>query len=239
MNASSLQLHHAVSRFRGAYQRATARLLFRRSFWVKPERQIISFTFDDFPLSALSVGGAILNRFGLAGTYYASLGLEGRHELGCHTFAHCDSWDTPTSVFEHSINANRLALEDLIPGCEFHTFSYPIGPPSPVTKSKVGRLFSCSRGGGQTLNVGLSDLNYLSAYFLEKSRGDFKAVTELIDRNRRVRGWLIFATHDISADPTQFGCTPDFFEDVVRYAVDSGARILPMTRALQALRQCG
>src|SRR5437899_9506135 len=119
MNASRLRPHQVVSRFRGAYQRATARLLFRRSFWVKPERQIISFTFDDFPLSALSVGGAILNRFGLAGTYYASLGLEGRdaptgrifsrgdlkrvleegHELGCHTFAHCDSWDTPTSVF--------------------------------------------------------------------------------------------------------------------------------------------
>jgi len=32
------------------------------------------------------------------------------HELGCHTFDHCHSWDTKTKVFERSILENKAAL---------------------------------------------------------------------------------------------------------------------------------
>jgi len=42
------------------------------------ESPVISFTFDDFPRSALLNAGAILRERGLAGTYYASFGLMGR-----------------------------------------------------------------------------------------------------------------------------------------------------------------
>ncbi len=202
------------------------------------------------------MGGAILNCFGLAGTYYASFGLMGKeeptgqifqladltlmaeqgHELGCHTFSHCHSWDTAAAAFEHSIIENRRALQRLIPGTEFRTLSYPIGPPRPLTKSRIANYFLCCRGGGQTLNVGTADLNYLAAYFLEKSRNSIQTVKDLIDRNRQVRGWLILATHDISDHPSPFGCTPGLFEDVVRYAVTSGACILPVVKALDALR---
>ena len=31
------------------------------------------------------------------------------------------------------------------------------------------------------------------------------------------------------------GCTPSFFEDIVKYSVDSGARILPVAKALEAI----
>src|SRR5262245_58876391 len=106
-------------RLQNHYRRKAASLLFIRPFVVQPQVPLISFTFDDFPRSALMAGGTILNRFGLAGTYYASLGLAGKqepsgqiffhedltqlfergHELGCHTFSHCDSWDTQTQAF--------------------------------------------------------------------------------------------------------------------------------------------
>src|SRR5580692_2797537 len=228
------------------YRRRAASLLFRRPLLVRPERPLISFSFDDFPQSALLIGGAILNRFGLVGTYYASLGLLGRetptgrmfdagdltmllergHELGCHTFSHCDSWDTGTVAFEKSIIENRAALNRLIPGTEFKSFSYPISLPRPQTKRNIADHFLCCRAGGQALNEGKADLNQLAAFFLEKSRDDIQAIKALIDHNREVRGWLIFATHDISDDPTPYGCTPGFFEEVVQYAVSSGARIL-------------
>src|SRR5213594_3979784 len=104
------------SRMHGFYQRRSASLVFRRPFVISSQRPLISFTFDDFPRSSALTGGAILNRFGLAGTYYASLGLLGKeepsgqmfvlddlkmlfecgHELGCHTFSHCHSWSTET-----------------------------------------------------------------------------------------------------------------------------------------------
>lgn len=240
------------------YEGRAARLVFKRPLVIKTAQPLISFTFDDFPQSALLCGGSILNRSGLAGTYYASFGLVGQegpsgrifapadlriileqgHELGCHTFSHCHSWNTLTPEFEESIIKNRTALHDLLPEAEFRTFSYPICPPRPLTKSMVARHFLCSRAGGQTFNVGTTDLNQLAAYFLEQS-GGLQNVKDVIDRNCHARGWLIFGTHDIAEHPTRFGCTPGFFEDVVRYAVSSGARILPVVKVLERLKVSG
>ena len=93
----------------------------------------------------------------------------------------------------------------------------------------------CCRGGGQKLNSGRADLNQLSAYFLEKSR-NMEAIKEVIDENRQARGWLIFATHDISDSPSPFGCTPEVFEAAVRYGIGSGALILSVVNALDVLR---
>jgi glycosyltransferase involved in cell wall biosynthesis/peptidoglycan/xylan/chitin deacetylase (PgdA/CDA1 family) len=250
-----MSLRNPWSRLVGYYQRRAGSRACRRPFVISLQRPLISFTFDDFPRSALLTGGAILHRFGRAGTYYASLGLAGRetasgqiffpddlttlveqgHELGCHTFSHCDSWGTATKTFESSIIENRAALSRLFPYAEFKTFSYPISLPRPRTKARTADYFLCCRGGGQTFNAGKVDLNQLSAYFLEKSRDNLQEVKDLIDRNRQAGGWLIFATHDIADDPTPFGCTPGFFEKVVQYAVNSGAQIVPVVEALEVL----
>jgi glycosyltransferase involved in cell wall biosynthesis/peptidoglycan/xylan/chitin deacetylase (PgdA/CDA1 family) len=250
-----MSFRNPLSRLHGHYKRRAASFVYRRPFLISPLRPLISFTFDDFPRSALLVGGAILNRVGLAGTYYASLGLAGRetasgqifssddlttlfeqqHELGCHTFSHFDSWETDPGAFEASILENRAALSELFPGAEFQSFAYPISLPRPLTKSRIADYFLSCRGGGQTFNVGTVDLNQLSAYFLEKTHGDFQAIKDLIDHNRQACGWLILATHDISDNHTPYGCTPEFFENVVQYAIRSGAQIVPVLEALEWL----
>jgi hypothetical protein len=79
------------------------------------------------------------------------------------------------------------------------------------------------------------DLSLVKAFFLEKSRGDIESVKRVIDENRKACGWLIFATHDINDDPTPYGCTPSFFDEIVRYSVESGARVLPVARALDSI----
>lgn len=221
---------------------------------------LISFTFDDFPRSALEVGGKILRDYGLAGTYYVSLGLLDRnesvghicsethlkealnqgHELGCHTFGHCDAWETKPQLFEMSILENQHVLESIVPGARFETMSYPISTtPRPLTKKQTGRRFACCRAGGQRINVGTVDLNYVYGFFLERSRHQPAAIWEIIERNRIERGWLVFVTHDVSDQPTQFGCPPDLFEQVVERAVGSGAQILPVSQALAVLRGRG
>jgi peptidoglycan/xylan/chitin deacetylase (PgdA/CDA1 family) len=217
----------------------------------------VSFTFDDFPRSALYVGGEILTRYGLRGTYYASLGLMGTdapsgtifvfddiikllaqgHELGCHTFDHCHSWKTSPKIFEDSIIKNMHALHGLVPGATFRTFSYPVVGPRPYTKWRTGRYFHCCRGGGQTFNEGSVDLNLLKAYFLEKSRDNPRLIKKVIDQNLCAHGWLIFATHDVSNNPSPYGCTPSFFEDIVKYSLDSGARILPVADVLESVQK--
>jgi len=244
-----------AARAQGRYQRSAARYLFRRPFAINTEVPLVSFTFDDFPRSAFLTGGAILRRFGLRGTYYASLGLMGTtaptgpiflaedvgtvlehgHELGCHTFDHYHAWETPASAFERSVVENGLALERLLPGASFRTFAYPISPPRPQAKRAMARYFAGCRGGGQTFNVGTTDLGYLSAYFMEQGRETPEALPDLVEENRKARGWLIFATHDVCKDPSPFGCTPEFFESIVRCAVQSGARILPVVQALEVL----
>jgi hypothetical protein len=250
-----MPLTNLCSRVSRYYRRNAASFVFRRPFSISQQQALISFTFDDFPRSALLTGGAILSRCGVAGTYYVSFGLLGKetltgqqfvaedlvtlfeqgHELGCHTSLNFDSWETPTNIYENSIVQNRTALTRLFPDAEFRTFSYPINPPRPLTKARIANRFLCCRGGGQNFNVGRVDLSQLSAYFLEKTRDDFRPVADIIDRNRQASGWLIFATHDISENHSQFGCTPEFFEQVVQYAISSGARILPVVKALEAL----
>ena len=255
-NRPRLAASRFLARMQRHSQRVVARSFARRPATISAETAIISFTFDDFPRSALLTGGAILESFGLAGTYYASLGLMGRHaptgaiflpgdlkvllerghELGCHTFNHCDAADTPADVFENAVIRNRQALSELVPEASFKTLSYPISMPRAGTKRRMSKYFACCRCGGQTFNVGTVDLDYLSAFFLEKSRDNPEVIKDLIGQNQRARGWLILATHDVCEDPTPWGCTPGFFEEIVRYAVNSGARILPVYQAYEALR---
>ncbi len=244
------------SRCKGYYQRHAATPLFRKPLPIRPPVPLISFTFDDFPRTAWLTGGAILRPFGIKATYYASLGLTGKqspsgpifepgdlaailedgHELGCHTFSHCHSWDTSPAEFDQATARNRAALRDLLPDAEFKSFSYPISPPRPLTKARTARHYLSCRGSGQAFNSGIADLNQLSAFFLEKSRGHLENVRKMIDSNAAARGWLILATHDIAERPSPYGCTPRFFEEVVGYAVTSGSRILPVAESVEVLR---
>ena len=234
-----------------------ARWLGRRPCRIQMESPVISFTFDDFPRSALINGGAILREHGFAGTYYASLGLMGKtaptgeifmhedldeliqqgHELACHTFDHCDSWETAPAEFEASILRNRDAVAEHLSGLGLRSCSYPISSPRPETKRRVASHFSCARGGGQTFNAGIVDLNYLKAFFIEQSRDNFDAIKQTIDGNARAKGWLIFATHDVCDQPTRFGCTPAFFERIVEYSAKSGAIVLPVHAAFRRISQ--
>ena len=238
-------------------QRRLARWLGRKSLRIAGTKPLISFTFDDFPRSALHRGGAILREHGFAATYYASFGLMGRvtatgeifsrhdfeefvrqqHELGCHTFDHCDSWDTSPADFEGSIIRNQQRIAQELPGLKLSSLSYPISYPRPETKRRTAKHYQCARGAGQTFNRGLTDLNYLKAFFLEQSRDDWEAIQRMIDLNSQQSGWLIFATHDVCDSPTRFGCTPRLFLRVVEYAARSGAAVLPVSLALHEIGQ--
>lgn len=270
----SQQAHRAVGSYLARARQRIAgeatRVLFRRQIAIQTPVPLISFTFDDFPRSAFLNASAILGRYGILGTYYVSLSLAGKqsqmgpmyqtedlkelarlgHELGCHTFGHCHSWDTPPEIYEKAILDNQQALNEVLPGTAFQTFSYPFSGPRLAVKQVAARHFVCSRGGGlrvwrhlfrhaaggQTFNSGATDLNLLCAFFLEQSRENPEAVKRLIDQNAQARGWLIFATHDVRDAPSRFGCTPAFFEQVVQWSLESGARILPVVKALEVVQ---
>jgi len=235
------------------YRNGLSYLFGRRCITPPGQEAFVSFTFDDFPHSALSAGGAILSELGVRGTFFASLGMMGQntssgegftrddlrdlivngHEIGSHTFDHSHPWRSPVTVFEDSIRRNQRELDKIVPGYELRTLAYPYVNPRPRIKRVAARYFSCCRGGGDAPNIGLIDLNLLKSSFIDsKTRDDMNYFTGLLELNARKNGWLIFTTHDVSPTPSAYGCTPALFEKIVRAAVSSAATVLPVSEVL-------
>src|ERR1700677_3475638 len=117
---------------------------------------LVSFTFDDFPRTALTVGGHILETFGSRGTYYASIALMGRsnhlgdqfrrddldvllhrgHELASHTFSHISCRSVTSSKFRTEVDCGRRALEAITGQTDFGNFAFPFGDVTLNAKAK-------------------------------------------------------------------------------------------------------
>lgn len=231
------------------YKEARSRYWCRRPMDLKAGRPFISFTFDDVPRSACTRGGPILEGLGIRATYYLAMSLmdgaysigasftradlerlvANGHEIGSHTFDHLDAWNTRPDLFEASIRANQRRLSELLPGRVFRSFSYPISTPRPRNKRTAGELHVCCRGGGQAFNAGVVDRYLLKSFFMDaRNRDRLDAIKAMIDESCARTGWLILNTHDIDERPSPYGCTPGFLEAAARYALDSGAEILPV-----------
>lgn len=153
------------ARVGGRCQGSPARVFFRRPLVIDGRVPFISLTFDDCPRSPFYTGGAMLKRFGPAGTYSASYDLMEKraptgkifvadyltpllqqgHELRSHTFSHCHLLETRSGAFEKSIIQDEAALRDPVPGASFRTFSHAITPPRPQTKRRAAEHFACCR----------------------------------------------------------------------------------------------
>jgi peptidoglycan/xylan/chitin deacetylase (PgdA/CDA1 family) len=223
----------------------------RRSVRFTNREPIVSFTFDDFPRTAYSTGGAILEGFGARGTYYAAAGLMNTsnelgeqfcpddlhallakgHELGSHTFGHVSCRDVSCSEFRADVEKGRRVLKQLT-GLDSENFSYPFGDVTLKTKRIVGPDLASARSIFPGFNGNTIDLNLLRANRLYGDVDRCAGAGALIEENVRRRAWLIFYTHDVRPQPSEYGCTPELFEWVVSSAVRSGSRILPVAQVL-------
>ncbi|HEY4077865.1 MAG TPA: polysaccharide deacetylase family protein [Rhizomicrobium sp.] len=215
---------------------------------------VVSFTFDDFPKSALSAGGAILERHGVRGTYYTAFGLAGTqgspgamfeiddvraahargHEVACHTYAHINCAKAGTVQMRSEVDANAAAATSVIEGLALANFSYPFGGVSSQARRTLGPRFSCCRGIQPGINEGVPDYTELRANKIYASLFDEGQMRGIIDRNRSVGGWLVFYTHDVVEAPSAYGCTGDQLESVVAYAA-SRSPILPVREVVSAM----
>jgi peptidoglycan/xylan/chitin deacetylase (PgdA/CDA1 family) len=239
----------------GAVRRGIWSALYKRVIPLGEHGPITSFTFDDFPRSALTQGAGIIERFGGHATFYVSVGqmgtvnslgeqfhqpdlrtlLERGHEIANHTFAHSSAQRIPFSEFERDVRHGEEALRTQLGVSRSDNFAYPYGEVTLRAKRQLPACVGSCRSTCGGLNGPSIDLNLLRANALY---GDLKAAAvaeDLIRENEARRSWLIFYTHDVRAKPSPFGCTPGLLEQVVSYAAEWGNRILSVEEVLSEL----
>jgi len=216
---------------------------------------IASFTFDDFPRSAATEGARVLKDFGARGTYFVSGSRKGRnldgldqfveqdlvdvadagHEIGCHTFGHVALSSISRSQITADLEKNTEFVHSILGNCTLSSFAYPYGHVTLSTKSFIGRHFPICRGIWGGVNRGRIDFMQLKAVSLERSF-DQTHVEELLDEAKRANGWIIFFTHDVSDQPSPYGCTPGQLAGVLQAVVERGIEILPVKNAAGRMR---
>ena len=240
-----------LSRMIGRKIRSLAGIYRAKDAW---PQGVTSFTFDDFPKSALAAGGSILERHGARGTYYVasklakSEGAVGRlfdlediaaahnngHEIGCHTYTHLRCSEAEKSSLIGEVRANAAALSSVIKGFAPKNFAYPYGAVSPLAKRVLKPYFSSCRGIRPGLNEGTLDLSELLANSVYAATFDEARMRSLVDQSCAVGGWLIFYTHDVCETPSAYGCTPEQWEAIVAYTAKR-TTVLPVRDVLAGL----
>jgi peptidoglycan/xylan/chitin deacetylase (PgdA/CDA1 family) len=225
-------------------------------FRLRNERPMVSFTFDDAPVSAATTGAAMLEEYDARGTFYVAGGLAGTwsdnwtatgpdhivdlhgrgHEIGCHTFSHTRATHLSAAAMASEIVKNRRYLLALDASIQIENFAYPYGAGSVWRKGQLGKAFRSSRGILPGINCGTVDLQYLRAMPLIDALIDHDGIDRALDEAIDSNGWLIFYSHDVEPEPSPFGCSPS----LLRYALEAASRSqIPKPNVAQALRLAG
>jgi peptidoglycan/xylan/chitin deacetylase (PgdA/CDA1 family) len=228
---------------------------FARKARILGDRPIVSFTFDDFPHSAVSNGARILEKYAARGTFYVAgsfcerivegvaqytandlAAIHGAgHEIGCHTFNHKRVSTLPMSELNREIRLNASFISDRLPGTVMRTFAYPYGDVSFMASRRLERMFSACRGPGIGLNEGVANLGRLNAVRLYSDLLMPEDISRLVQEAVARNSWLIFYTHDVDKNPSKYGCTPELFEHAVETTISVGVRIEPIADAISLM----
>lgn len=213
---------------------------------------ILSLTFDDVPASALTEGAPLLETHAVRGTFYIAGGLLHRrtpdwqvidaqgvcelhargHEIACHSFSHRRADQSGGRFIAEDIIRNRNFLRGIEPTLPLKNFAYPYGYGSFGWKRKLASNFRTCRGILPGLNAGFFDPQFLDAVPLYANRIDKDGIDRVLDDACERRGWLIFYTHDVTARPSEYGCTPALLAHALRAAQARGIACLNIAEAL-------
>lgn len=224
----------------------------RKMMTLKPGKTIVSFSFDDCPVSGIENGVKVLEQEGWLSTVYAATGLFGTenhlgqlmdnddaqalhksgHEIGEHSFSHQDANSMGLADMLRDIDRNQEALNALgLPQSE--TIAYPFGETNPGLKAEMADRFKGARGIQNKLHRHQVDLNQIGSLplFTDKLEDSIDAIKSI----GRSGGWLTFFTHDVRDNPSNWGCTPEVLSTIIKTVKDSGADVLSIKDAITAL----
>ncbi len=237
-------------------------LLHRASRWLSrryvPQRLpltggvgVVSFSFDDAPLSACTVGAAVLERHGARGTFYIAGGLTDRvdeghlchslealqalraagHELGCHGYSHVRCDLLPAARLQQELDRNATFLAALGVDLAELDFAYPFGGYGLGAKRACAARYRSARITGGGTQVGWADLFAMRCHRLYASAPDGVPYADRLAEAARHGGWLIVTTHEVEGAPGPWGCTPAELDTAVAQALAAGCKVLPVGAA--------
>ncbi len=217
---------------------------------------MVSFTFDDLPKSAVTIGADLLEAHGARGTFYVSGGLVGvetpnwaagdaadvlslhrrGREIGCHTYSHQRVCDLGVASLAGEIMRNRGYFRDLGASIEIETFAYPYGYGSFVRKQQLKDQFQTCRSIVPGVNTGEVDLQFLRGTPLIDREMDRDGIERAFDDAQENNGWLIFYGHDVTDRPSLYGCSPALLEYALKAAAGRKIPALTMAEAMRCAR---
>jgi peptidoglycan/xylan/chitin deacetylase (PgdA/CDA1 family) len=249
-------MHRGWSALSARVSNRLARHLCTAPFQLLSASPMVSFTFDDAPKSAATVGAPMLEEYNARATFYISGGLVDRwsghwtgvsaddilglhrrgHELACHTFSHARAIDLDATAMTAEMESNRRYLRAIDPSIRLENFAYPYGLGSVWRKRQLGKTFRSSRGIVPGINSGVVDLQYLRATPLIEAHIDRDGIDRAFDEAVASNGWLIFYSHDVKNAPSPYGCSPA----LLRHALEAASRRkIPVLSVAEALRRAG
>ncbi|HEY3813576.1 MAG TPA: polysaccharide deacetylase family protein [Caulobacteraceae bacterium] len=253
MSGEAANAYRADPSLKGKLRRRYVRLLERKTARFTLERPLLSISFDDAPATAVSNGAERMEAAGVRATYYISAGLCGRegpmglnaseeeirglakrgHEIGCHSFSHLDCGQARAGEIEREVQLNSERLAEFAVRRP-RTFAYPYGDVSLDAKRVTARRFRAARALHQGMIEDGCDLNQLPAVGIEGMGGELRAARWL-NRAAQKKAWLILYTHDVSATPSDWGCTPEALERLLEEAIELGFDVATVSDALDRI----
>lgn len=237
-------------------RRRAARYLEVEAVTIAPPRGVFSLSFDDFPASAWTEAGPVMAAHGVKATYYVCGGLAdgvnmdrdqfqvphlqalytAGHEVGCHTFGHTSVLRMDAEALRLSLDANAAWVAERLDGHRMTTFAWPFGDATVSAKRVVRQRFEMARGVRNGVNAGREDRGLIRSIGLESRRLPGYDLEGLMAEAADRRGWLTAYGHDVSDRPTDYGCTPDDLDRVLRAAKVAGLDIMPVGEAWGLVR---
>ena len=246
--------YHADPSLKGKLRRRVVRLRHRRVATARPARPMVSFSFDDAPVSAFTTGAAILERHGVRGAYFVCAGTAGGrgpvgrlgdrtdvlraqaagHEIACHTYSHLDCGKADARTAAQDMDRNAAVLTDwgVAP---VRTFAYPFGEVGPRAKRLLADRFALSRALHPGVVEAGTDLAQAPAVGIEGEDGEAKA-RHWIGHALRRRAWLILFTHGVEESLPPYGCTVDAFARLVDHVVSQGLEVVTVAEGARRMR---
>jgi peptidoglycan/xylan/chitin deacetylase (PgdA/CDA1 family) len=218
-------------------------------------KPIVSFSFDDFPRSAIQNGAKLLESLNAKGTFFASLELIDTknqfdflftkddllylesigHEIGSHGFKHLDSRTLNTEDFLEDLKTTQIKAAEIIEK-KFNLYSYPFGQLNRRIKKVMPAEFLACRGIFPGINHGKTDLCLLKSEPLYGTIKKLPHVKKLIESCFEKKGWLIFYTHDVQNQPSPWGCTNELLKATIELCIKHQCSIMPIGEAVSFLK---